>query len=460
MRKSSKKLSDQEIGLGASGNETKAQLITFPFSDFFEGSNYTNSKKNISIFNSFEAVSDMFLSLSKTAFAPWEVFLQHAKSGVMLHFYHSYQSSGDPLPIKKLTIFCPFLFGAPYKFSFSVYVLGKQIDKGFLPYCCFENELMAQKTVTDLLDTLFSLQPCLGIYDENFLRTIKMRQQQENFVIDSTTKYEIDSKFLLTNHYGQEIKETIRSINPDRLCACFLCQPRAERCQNCTLLLKNIKSIYKETPSDKCSFDSHAALSKLSFEQLIERYQNLKKSCKYWKLRTRHYMKEAKIKPPQNFKTSSTKLGNLVDTAVQENLLKENSVLYLLMLDAIIGLQKQEKEFTKSNTKLTKTKQKPKAKGMRFHPLVIKWCCSLASKCREKDYESIRSILPVPHWQTIKQYRQTDSSSEPINHANLKRMTREMERRNCKGIGGIHWDEMIIQEGIVVCKRTGEPLGF
>ena len=35
-----------------------------------------------------------------------------------------------------------------------------------------------------------------------------------------------------------------------------------------------------------------------------------------------------------------------------------------------------------------------------------------------------------------------------------------MERRNCKGIGGIHSDEMIIQEGIVVCKRTGELVGF
>ena len=39
-------------------------------------------------------------------------------------------------------------------------------------------------------------------------------------------------------------------------------------------------------------------------------------------------------------------------------------------------------------------------------------------------------------------------------------MIQEMERRNCKGIGGIHWDEMIIQEGIVVCKRTGELVGF
>lgn len=39
-------------------------------------------------------------------------------------------------------------------------------------------------------------------------------------------------------------------------------------------------------------------------------------------------------------------------------------------------------------------------------------------------------------------------------------MVQEMERQNCKAIGGIHWDEMLIQEGIVVCKRTGELVGF
>lgn len=52
--------------------------------------------------------------------------------------------------------------------------------------------------------------------------------------------------------------------------------------------------------------------------------------------------------------------------------------------------------------------------------------------------------------QTI--YRQTSSSSESTNQENI--------RRKCKGIGGISWDEVIIQEGIVVCKRTGELVGF
>ena len=39
-------------------------------------------------------------------------------------------------------------------------------------------------------------------------------------------------------------------------------------------------------------------------------------------------------------------------------------------------------------------------------------------------------------------------------------MVQEMNRRGCKGVGGIHWDEMTIKEGIVLCKETGELVGF
>lgn len=53
----------------------------------------------------------------------------------------------------------------------------------------------------------------------------------------------------------------------------------------------------------------------------------------------------------------STELGELIDTAVTDNLLTENSVLYVLLLDTVIGLQKQEREFIKSS-KMTKNKKK------------------------------------------------------------------------------------------------------
>lgn len=39
-------------------------------------------------------------------------------------------------------------------------------------------------------------------------------------------------------------------------------------------------------------------------------------------------------------------------------------------------------------------------------------------------------------------------------------MVREMKKRGCNEVGGIPWDKMIVKEGIVLCKRTGELVGF
>lgn len=364
-----------------------------PFPKAFSSPDNSNSNASKTLMN-YESISDMFYSISKLEFPPWDVYLQHGRTGVMLHFYLG--RDADTMPTKKLTIFCPFLFGAPYQITFTVYALGKKVDSGFLPDNCFENKIQATHTIRDLLNTLSTLQLCLGIYDERFLTIIKAQQSVSD---DSTNvPYEIDSKYLLRNHYGKEIRQTVRSIAPERPCERLLQQPKAERCSNCTNFMQNCNIFHEtQTRPDKCSPDSHTALTKLSFQELLERYKNLKKSCDYWKSRTRFYMKKKKIKPPVNFSTTSTKLGKLIDTAIEKNLLKQNSVLYLLLMDTVIGLQKQEKEFRRSNGKYTKTLKKPKAKGMRYHPLVIKWCCSLASKCQEKGYESIRNILPLPH---------------------------------------------------------------
>ena len=84
----------------------------------------------------------------------------------------------------------------------------------------------------------------------------------------------------------------------------------------------------------------------------------------------------------------------------------------------------------------------------------------IASKCHKKGYEVVQSILPILSWETIKKYWQATSTTSPISKDNLTLMVQEMTRRGCKGIGGIQWDEMAIKEGIVLCKWTGELVGF
>ena len=246
-------------------------------------------------------------------------------------------------------------------------MLGKQIDKGLIPNNCFKNESQANSTITETLRTMFKLPLCLGIYDEKIIQYIKLKEIKSHGN-DTKNTYYIDSNYLLKNHYGETRRETVRSDDPQRPCKRVLPMgSRAERCQSCTALMQNTNMLRSHNPkSDQSTHsDSKTRLSNLSFEQLTDRYKSLKRSCDYWKSRARYYMKTKKVKALSNFKTSSTNLGKLVDTAVKEKWLNENSILYLLIMDALIGLKRQEKQFLKSDGKLTRGKKKPRVKGMK-----------------------------------------------------------------------------------------------
>ena len=65
------------------GSETLSNI--FPFSNHFSGLDGTNSKDRK--LEDFKFISDMFISISKTEFAPWTVYLQHGKTGVIAAFF-------------------------------------------------------------------------------------------------------------------------------------------------------------------------------------------------------------------------------------------------------------------------------------------------------------------------------------------------------------------------------------
>lgn len=69
-------------------------------------------------------------------------------------------------------------------------------------------------------------------------------------------------------------------------------------------------------------------------------------------------------------------------------------------------------------------------------------------------------MLPIPCISTVNAYQQSHKSYETISHENLDVFSQELTRRNSKGIGGIHWDEIHVRKGIKVCARTTELIGF
>ena len=182
----------EDININAIRSETLN--LQFPFSDFLLCGRESGEK-----FIHFRDISIIFLLLSKLEFSPWDVYLKNEKTGIMLHFV--FGASLETLATKKFTIFCPFLLGAPYKIAFLVYALGKKVDSRFLPESWFENEVTAKHVINDLLHALFSLQLCLGLYDKRYLDNIKSQHVSSS---DAGKYYEIDTKFVVKNHYGKK----------------------------------------------------------------------------------------------------------------------------------------------------------------------------------------------------------------------------------------------------------------
>jgi len=98
----------------------------------------------------------------------------------------------------------------------------------------------------------------------------------------------------------------------------------------------------------------------------------------------------------------------------------------------------------------TEPGKKMHPKGMRFHPVVLKWCADLAGKCGQGGYNLVREILTIPSLTTVNNYRQSQKSYRVVSQENLELFSQELTRSNCKGLGGIHWDEIYIKKGIKV----------
>ena len=337
---------------------------------------------------------------------------------------------------------------------FSVHIMGNKVDYGELPQFIFQPSIF-KTALHKILKIIDDLPVCPGINDPAIIDILAER-------IELTSLYQVDSQSSIAD--GKIVK-CIRTTK----CSYIIPNESKVRCHECQGFLRSHRCLQKHpspdsTPS-KTAHDCHVNLSKLSRAELITRAKNLHKVVAQNQRKARRYYflyqreKQKKVEAPKNYNPTSSGLGQLMNIALQNQWLTENSVFYALLTDTLTSLKRQEEEFLRHGN-LTKSNQKPHPKGMRYNPLVIKWSCLIASKCHKRGYDVVRRILPIPAWETIKQYRQAASTTSPISHQNLAHMLQEMTRRGCKGVGGIHWDEMSVKEGKVLSKRTGESVGF
>ena len=164
-----------------------------------------------------------------------------------------------------------------------------------------------------------------------------------------------------------EIVKCIRSIS------CFsklplISKTRCSKCQDilCYCLHWQTKPS-SETYESKTAYDSHSKLSTLSHAELIARARNLHKMVVQSQGKAKQYYsfylkeKQKNVNAPKNFNPKSSDLAKLMDIAIENQWLTENSVFYALLTDTLTSLKKQEEDFSKQG-KLTKNNQNPTLK--------------------------------------------------------------------------------------------------
>ena len=170
---------------------------------------------------------------------------------------------------------------------------------------------------------------------------------------------------------------------------------------------------------------------------------NERKKKSYWYEAYIRARREKKCKMPKRFSENFTAdhLETLIKESIKVGELNEKSVLYYLMQDTLKSLQH-------------------KPNGMRYSQAVLKFCVSIANKVHQQGYESLRTVLPLPCWTTLRAYRINMKSSDPISEENIAEFKKLIELSGCRGVGGLHWDEIYVKKGLYICKRTNELIGF
>ena len=104
------------------------------------------------------------------------------------------------------------------------------------------------------------------------------------------------------------------------------------------------------------------------------------------------------------------------------------------------------------------------ASGMRWHPMMIRWCIALFAKSGAA-YRQLgdSGFLHLPHVTTLQSYMRFTKPRSGINKDVLDLLVQEMnipQLKDFKKNVCLNWDEMRIKSGLVLSKSTGKLVGF
>ena len=104
------------------------------------------------------------------------------------------------------------------------------------------------------------------------------------------------------------------------------------------------------------------------------------------------------------------------------------------------------------------------SRGMRWHPLIIRWCLSIFLTS-PAAYSRIckTNVLHLPHVNTLKKYTQFTSPESGFNPDTIQRLIAESKLEGIEDgqrYVSLVYDEMKIKSGLVYCRGSGKLVGF
>ena len=264
--------------------------------------------------------------------------------------------------------------------------------------------------------------------------------------------------FLIGNHvvaYYDSYQKTIRHVR-----CLWKISPSSpsNRCTHCrnfrdNILRSGLSRLLRQTEGDKqrkCYVDSHTT------------YKNLSTSEKHLRMRNVH----------SAYRVSKHKVSELqskLDKMIEKDSVDVDSTTHRGLL-TIANAQPNTKENSGESFSSIFWEQQLKAasvkgaKGMRWHPAVIRWCLYLHHKS-SGCYSTLRNsgVLKLPSDRTLRDYRHASSSKPGFSvetDLELLDVVAQQRPKHLAKYVGLVLDEMHIKEGLYFDKHTGNLVGY
>ena len=103
-----------------------------------------------------------------------------------------------------------------------------------------------------------------------------------------------------------------------------------------------------------------------------------------------------------------------------------------------------------------------KGTGLRYHPMIIRFCLSLAAKSASAyDELHLSNVSTLPTRRTLRDYKNAVKPGSGFNHQVIDELTKIASGlKGCQRYVVLSFDEMKIKENLVYDKYSGQLVGY